>query len=141
MDEPRGRGARGASVDAPASGPPGKGWVSLYAAAFALMLVAAIALMASSLGSLRSIGLLWISSALSLLAAGLAVASVLVPRRGWGGAPPPWRPSSGSRSGPVPAEPTFPPTRHPPPRPPSRCRLPPRSPRRRPTQTVTRLPL
>jgi hypothetical protein len=59
-----------------------KGWVSLYAAAFAIMLVAAIALMASSLGSLRSIGLLWISSVLSLLAAGLAVASVLVPRRG-----------------------------------------------------------
>jgi hypothetical protein len=56
--------------------------VSLYAAAFALMLVAAIALMASSLGSLRSIGLLWISSALSLLATGLALASVLVPRRG-----------------------------------------------------------
>jgi hypothetical protein len=82
MDEPRGRGARGASADARASGPPRKGWVSLYAAAFTLMLVAAIALMASSLGSLRSIGLLWISSALSLLAAGLAVASVLVPRRG-----------------------------------------------------------
>jgi len=56
--------------------------VSLYAAAFALMLAAAIALMASSLGSLRSIGLLWISSALSLIAAGLAVASVVVPRRG-----------------------------------------------------------
>jgi hypothetical protein len=81
MDEARGRGARGASADARASAPR-KGWVSLYAAAFALMLVAAIALMASSLGSLRSIGLLWISSALSLLAAGLAVASVLVPRRG-----------------------------------------------------------
>ena len=56
--------------------------MSLYAVAFALMLVAAIALMASSLGSLRSIGLLWISSVLSLLSAGLAVASVLVPRRG-----------------------------------------------------------
>jgi hypothetical protein len=82
MDEPRGKGAQGASADARASAPPRKGWVSLYAAAFALMLVAAIALMASSLGSLRSIGLLWISSALSLLAAGLAVASVLVPRRG-----------------------------------------------------------
>ena len=61
---------------------PRRGWVSLYAAAFAVMLAAAIALMASSLGSLRSIGLLWISSALSLLAAGLAVASVVVPRRG-----------------------------------------------------------
>jgi hypothetical protein len=86
MDEPRrGRGAReaqGASADAPTSAPPRKGWVSLYGAAFALMLVAAIALMASSLGSLRSIGLLWISSVLSLLAAGMAVASVLVPRRG-----------------------------------------------------------
>ena len=56
--------------------------MSLYAAAFALMLAAAIALMASSLGSLRSIGLLWISSALSLLAAGLAVASAVVPERG-----------------------------------------------------------
>jgi hypothetical protein len=63
-------------------GEPRKGWVSLHAAAFALMLAAAIALMASSLGSLRSIGLLWISSALSLLAAGLAVASAVVPRRG-----------------------------------------------------------
>ena len=59
-----------------------RGWVSLYAVAFALMLVAAITLMASSLGSLRSIRLLWISSALSLLAAGLAVVSAVVPRRG-----------------------------------------------------------
>ena len=58
-----------------------RGWVSLYAAAFVLMLVAAVALMASSLGSLRSIGLLWVSSALSLAATGLAVASALVPRR------------------------------------------------------------
>jgi len=82
MDEPRGTGAQEASADARVSGPSRRGWVSLYAAAFALMLVAAIALMASSLGSLRSIGLLWISGALSLLAAGLAVASVLVPRRG-----------------------------------------------------------
>jgi len=58
-----------------------RGWVSLYAAAFVLMLLAAVALMASSLGSLRSIGLLWVSSALSLTATGLAVASALVPRR------------------------------------------------------------
>ena len=54
--------------------------MSLYAVAFALMLVAAIALMASSLGSLRSIGLLWFSSALSLAAIVAAIASVLVPR-------------------------------------------------------------
>ena len=58
-----------------------RGWVSLYAAAFVLMLLAAVALMASSLGSLQSIGLLWVSSALSLAATGLAVASTLVPRR------------------------------------------------------------
>jgi len=58
-----------------------RGWVSLYAAAFVLMLVAAVALMASSLGSLRSIGLLWVSSIFSVAATGLAVASALVPRR------------------------------------------------------------
>ena len=58
-----------------------RGWVSLYAAAFVLMLVAAVALMASSLASLRSIGLLWVSSVFSLAATGLAVASALVPRR------------------------------------------------------------
>jgi hypothetical protein len=86
MDEPERRrrvgGAQGASADERAAAPPRRGWVSLYAVAFALMIVAAIALMASSLGSLRSIRLLWISSALSLVAAGLAVVSVVVPRRG-----------------------------------------------------------
>jgi hypothetical protein len=60
---------------------PRRGWISLYAAAFVLMVVAAVALMASSLGSLRSIGLLWVSSAFSLAATALAVASALVPRR------------------------------------------------------------
>jgi hypothetical protein len=58
-----------------------RGWVSLYTAAFVLMLVAAVALMASSLGSLRSIGLLWVSSAFSVAAIAVAVASTLVPRR------------------------------------------------------------
>ena len=58
-----------------------RGWISVYAIAFALMAAAAIALVASSLGSLRSIGLLWFSSALSLAAIAGAVASVLVPRR------------------------------------------------------------
>ena len=58
-----------------------RGWVSLYAAAFVLMLLGAVTLMVSSFGSLRSIGLLWISSALSLAAIGLAVVSVVVPRR------------------------------------------------------------
>jgi len=60
---------------------PRRGWVSVYAAAFALMAAAAIALVASSLGSLRSIGLLWVSSALSVAAIVVALASVLVPRR------------------------------------------------------------
>ena len=58
-----------------------RGWVSVYAAAFGLMAAAAIAIAASSLGSLRSIGLLWFSSALSVAAIVVAVASVLVPRR------------------------------------------------------------
>jgi hypothetical protein len=60
---------------------PRRGWISVYAAAFALMAAAAIALVASSLGSLRSIGLLWFSIALSLAAILAAIASVLVPRR------------------------------------------------------------
>ena len=58
-----------------------RGWISVYAVAFGLMLAAAIALGASSLGSLRSIGLLWISSALSLAAIAAAIASVLAPGR------------------------------------------------------------
>lgn len=58
-----------------------RGWISVYAVAFALMVAAAVALVLSSLGSLRSIGLLWFSSALSLAAILAAIASVLVPRR------------------------------------------------------------
>ena len=58
-----------------------RGSISVYAVAFALMAAAAIALATSSLGSLRSIGLLWFSSALSLAAIVTAIASVLVPRR------------------------------------------------------------
>ena len=58
-----------------------RGLVSVYAVAFALMAAAAIALIASSLGSLRSIGLLWLSSALSVAGIVTALASVLVPRR------------------------------------------------------------
>jgi len=60
---------------------PRRGWITLYAVAFALMAASAVALVASSLGSLRSIGLLWFSSALSLTAIAAAVASVFVPRR------------------------------------------------------------
>jgi len=60
---------------------PRRGWITLYAVAFALMAASAVALVASSLGSLRSISLLWFSSALSLTAIAAAVASVFVPRR------------------------------------------------------------
>lgn len=57
------------------------GWLSLYAGAFAVMFGAGIALAASSLGTLRSIGLLWVSVVLSVLAIVLALASLFVPRR------------------------------------------------------------
>jgi uncharacterized membrane protein len=57
------------------------GWLSLYAGAFAVMLGAGVAIAASSLGSLRSIGLLWVSVVLSCLAIVLAVVSVVLPRR------------------------------------------------------------
>jgi hypothetical protein len=45
------------------------------------MLSAGVALAASSLGSLRSIGLLWVSALLSVAAIVVAVASVRVRRR------------------------------------------------------------
>lgn len=57
------------------------GWLSLYAGAFAVMFGAGIALAASSLGTLRSIGLLWVCVVLSVLAIVLALASLFVPRR------------------------------------------------------------
>jgi hypothetical protein len=58
-----------------------RGWLSLYAGAFALMLGAGIALSASSLGTLRSMGLLWTSAVLSVLAIAVALASLFLPRR------------------------------------------------------------
>jgi hypothetical protein len=58
-----------------------RGWLSLYAGAFAVMLGAGVALAASSLGTLRSIGLLWFSVVLSVLAIALALASLFLPRR------------------------------------------------------------
>jgi hypothetical protein len=68
----------------PESGPVARtrrGWVSLYAVAFALMAVAGIILVVASLGSLNSIGLLWISAGFSAAALVAAVASVVAPRR------------------------------------------------------------
>lgn len=61
--------------------PTRRGRVGLYAVAFGLMLGAGIALASSSLGSLRSLGLLRLSGVLSIAAIGVAVASVLLPRR------------------------------------------------------------
>lgn len=58
-----------------------RGWVSLYAGAFAVMLGAGVALAAASLGNLRSIGLLRVSAVLSVLAIALALASLFLPRR------------------------------------------------------------
>jgi len=49
--------------------------------AFALMLGSGVAIAASSLGSLRSIGLLWFSAALSVGAIAAAVLAVVLPRR------------------------------------------------------------
>jgi hypothetical protein len=58
-----------------------RGWVSLYAVAFGLMGAAGIILVVASLGSLNSIGLLWVSAGFSAAALVAAVASVAVPRR------------------------------------------------------------
>jgi uncharacterized membrane protein len=58
-----------------------QGWLSLYAGAFAVMLAAGVALAASSLGTLRSIGLLWVSAVLSVLAIALALVSLFLPRQ------------------------------------------------------------
>jgi hypothetical protein len=69
-----------ATTPTPETAKPRRGWVSLYAVAFGLMLGAGVALAASSLGSLRSIGLLWLSAALSGAAIVVAVVSILGPR-------------------------------------------------------------
>ncbi|MGH2580019.1 MAG: hypothetical protein ACRDHK_01685 [Actinomycetota bacterium] len=55
--------------------------MSLYAVAFVLMAVAGIILVVASLGSLNSIGLLWVSAGFSAGAVVAAVASVAAPRR------------------------------------------------------------
>jgi hypothetical protein len=58
-----------------------RGWVSLYAGAFALMLAAGAVLVVTSLGSLQSTRLLWVSAGLSITAIVVSVASLVVPRR------------------------------------------------------------
>jgi hypothetical protein len=68
-------------TEATAGEPTHRGRIGLYATSFGLMLGAGVALAASSLGSLRSMGLLWLSGTLSVAAIALAVASVVWPRR------------------------------------------------------------
>ena len=58
-----------------------RGRVSVYAAAFALMLAAGATLAAASLGNLSSIRLLLVSAGFSIAAVIVAVASVVAPRR------------------------------------------------------------
>jgi hypothetical protein len=67
----------------PGNAPEGRrrGRVSLYAAAFALMLAAGTVLVVTSLGSLQSTRLLWVSAGLSIAAIIVSVASLVAPRR------------------------------------------------------------
>ena len=58
-----------------------RGWVSLYALAFVLLVGAGAAIAASAVNLLESTRLLWVSSALSGLAIVAAVVSVILPRR------------------------------------------------------------
>jgi hypothetical protein len=58
-----------------------RGWTSLYAVAFALLLAAGITLTVATLGSLNSLRLLRVSAALSIAAIAVAVLSVVLPRR------------------------------------------------------------
>lgn len=58
-----------------------RGWVSVYAMAFLLLLGAGVAIAASAEGLLESTRLLWVSTALSGLAIVVAIASVVLPRR------------------------------------------------------------
>jgi hypothetical protein len=71
--------ARAVREDAPAE--LRQGWVSLYAVAFVLLLVAGTILVVDSLGSLKSISLLWVSAGFSVAAIIFAVACVVAPRR------------------------------------------------------------
>jgi hypothetical protein len=56
-----------------------RGWVSLYLAAFAMLLASGLCLAVSARGFLESIGLLWVSIGLSVGALATAVVSVVLP--------------------------------------------------------------
>ena len=58
-----------------------RGWVSLYAVAFVLLVGAGAAITLSAVGLLASTRLLWTSTVLSGLAIVVAIVSVVLPRR------------------------------------------------------------
>ena len=60
---------------------PRRGWPSLYALSFGLLLAAGVALTVATLGTLNSLRLLRVSAGLSIAAIVVAVASVVLPRR------------------------------------------------------------
>jgi membrane protein YdbS with pleckstrin-like domain len=66
-----------------ASGPgrPARGSLALYAVAFALVLVAGGALVVAARGFLESPGLLWASTACSVVAIVAAIVGLWLPRR------------------------------------------------------------
>jgi hypothetical protein len=66
--------------DAPAKTP--RGWTTLYAVAFVVMLVAGLLLAIAARGFLDNLTLLWLSAGLSLGAIVLAVLALVLPRRG-----------------------------------------------------------
>ena len=61
--------------------PKVRGWVSLYAVAFVLLVGAGAALVASAVGFLASTRLLWVSTGLSTAAIVVALAGLFIPRR------------------------------------------------------------
>jgi hypothetical protein len=61
--------------------PRRRGRTGMYVASFVLLMGAGAALVASSLGSLRSVGLLRVSAGLSVAAIVLGALSILLPRR------------------------------------------------------------
>jgi len=67
--------------DAPAAGRRVRGWASMYAVAFVLLVGAGAAMAAAAVSLLSSTRLLWVSAILSALAIVVAVVSVLLPRR------------------------------------------------------------
>jgi hypothetical protein len=68
-------------TDEVSAAPRSRGSFVLYAVAFALVVASAIAVGVAARGFLASLATLWFSIALSAGAIGLAVASVVVPRR------------------------------------------------------------